>query len=339
MAIQLGLTIFILQHAVEHRMFTLQIYDGSIDVNHDIAIHMTTRITAAIDMPTIETTVHVGLATGCRTSLRDWCHFLPRCGGDGVKLQLAVAIDIQVIHIAIGILHYVVVAIPVLLPAHGHDLQALEVEYQFIACAGFLVTEDTTIEGCIVEGLCHVCIVAAAHHLIENHDLMLEVDLVFPIIVHATPVAATDQRTDIGAVWYIVGRVTTFPTVKLDGRHQRHGAALHILFKCFGFCQIHGVELRLVTGLVRALHDLQDIIRRLTLHHVLAIITEEHILGNDIRTDLQFHHWLLHGGSQGRAVAADIDGTADSRRVILRSIQAERHLLGIGTELIEGRHG
>ena len=108
MAIQLGLTIFILQHAVEHRMFTLQIYDGSIDVNHDIAIHMTTRITAAIDMPTIETTVHVGLATGCRTSLRDWCHFLPRCGGDGVKLQLAITFLIQNILIAIIIWCYLV---------------------------------------------------------------------------------------------------------------------------------------------------------------------------------------------------------------------------------------
>ena len=74
-------------------------------------------------------------------------------------------------------------------------------------------------------------------------------------------------------------------------------------------------------------------------HHILTVVTEEHLVGNDIRADFQLCCRILFGIviTQGSAVTATVDGTANNGRMIfVCSFYTDRYRLSIGAEVVEG---
>ena len=71
------------------------------------------------------------------------------------------------------------------------------------------------------------------------------------------------------------------------------------------------------------------------IYHLLTIVAKEHLIGNDIRTDLQFYQWLRLLRSQRCTVTTKEDGTLDDRLLICCTFQVKRYLLGIRTEGIK----
>ena len=74
-------------------------------------------------------------------------------------------------------------------------------------------------------------------------------------------------------------------------------------------------------------------------HHVRTVVAQEHIVGNDIRTNLQFNLGIVHAGHNSSTVTTTIDTAMDNGRFVLRSYHADRHLFGIGADGIEGLNG
>ena len=86
--------------------------------------------------------------------------------------------------------------------------------------------------------------------------------------------------------------------------------------------------------------NIQYVVGVLVLDHVGTVIAEKHIVDNDVGADFQLYprrghtFFLLQRGT----VTAYEDTTLDDNRLlgVFSSIQTERHLLGIGTEGIQG---
>ena len=71
--------------------------------------------------------------------------------------------------------------------------------------------------------------------------------------------------------------------------------------------------------------------------HALAIVAQEYVVGNDVRAYFQLNHRLLLLRGERSTVAAHEDGAVDDgRMVFVSACQTDGHLLGIGTEGIEG---
>ena len=90
---------------------------------------------------------------------------------------------------------------------------------------------------------------------------------------------------------------------------------------------------------------LQDVGGILILDHVLAIVAEEHVVGRDVRADLQLHQRIL--GIVGIAylgrvflqrgtVTANKDRALDADRLGFCSRHTDGHLLGVGAEIVQG---
>ena len=135
-------------------------------------------------------------------------------------------------------------------------------------------------------------------------------------------------------------------TIKLNLRHECHGTAIHIFRESSSIFQIHGIELRVITGDSSALHDLQNISRFLALHHLHTIVTQEHAVGYHVRTNLQVSCRSASFGIrnfQCRTITTHINGTMNNGRrndglrthLFLFSCQTERYLLRIGAEFFK----
>ena len=72
------------------------------------------------------------------------------------------------------------------------------------------------------------------------------------------------------------------------------------------------------------------------LHHALAIVAKEHIVDIDIRAYLQVNHRICLCRGQCGTVTSYIDRTANDSGLFLRTKQADRHLLSMGTEDVQG---
>ena len=72
--------------------------------------------------------------------------------------------------------------------------------------------------------------------------------------------------------------------------------------------------------------------------HVLTVVTQEHLVGIDIRTDFQLCCGILAGiiVAQGGTITAAIDGTTNVYGVVFFTGDTDRHRLGIGTEGVQG---
>ena len=75
---------------------------------------------------------------------------------------------------------------------------------------------------------------------------------------------------------------------------------------------------------------------------MFAVVAQEYAIGNDVRANLQLCQRIvrqvlmaLHG-LQGGTVTADIDGSADNGFLFFGSSHLDGHLLGIGTDAVQG---
>ena len=112
-------------YTVKDSIITSQVNNRGVDIDDHITIHVTTLITATIDITTVETTGDI-VVTTCggafwRGSCCDRIYRQTCAGREGVPFQLWQIISIKDI-IAISILH----------PALGLNLQTVEVELQTI---------------------------------------------------------------------------------------------------------------------------------------------------------------------------------------------------------------
>ena len=69
--------------------------------------------------------------------------------------------------------------------------------------------------------------------------------------------------------------------------------------------------------------------------HVGTIVTQENMIGNHIRTELQLHHGIFLVGHNGGTVTTTVNRTVNDGGLVLLTRQADRHLLSIGTEGIQ----
>ena len=60
------------------------------------------------------------------------------------------------------------------------------------------------------------------------------------------------------------------------------------------------------------------------------------MVGNHIRTDFQLHHGLFLVSHDGGTVTTTVNRTVNDGGFVLPTRQTDRHLLGIGTESIQG---
>ena len=72
------------------------------------------------------------------------------------------------------------------------------------------------------------------------------------------------------------------------------------------------------------------------IHHAGTIVSQEHLVGSYVGTNLQVGCIVGANGLQRSTVATHKDRTADDGRFRLCACHTDRDLLGIGTEVIEG---
>ena len=180
---------------------------------------------------------------------------------------------------------------------------------------------------------------------------MVEGDVLASCLGHTSHVAAAVERAEVAGVFHVVCRVFVGPAVERHAGDNLHSGSFHVFGKGGCICQFDGVELRrgvrtCITYITEGLsHDAQDtllnmigIILIIGLHHVLAVVAKEHLVGNDVGANLQLHDWghLLRVGYQRGTVATQEDRAFDDGRLGGSAHNAERHLFGIGTEGVQG---
>ena len=186
---------------------------------------------------------------------------------------------------------------------------------------------------------------------------MVEVDVgVCSFALHAASVTAAVEGADVGTVGYVVVYVAVVLVLVVEDYvgDQLHGAAVHVLGEIGGIGQVNAVVLSFrvfffVFFVIQffpvmqfsSLHGVQhafvvDVVTSGGIHHALAVVAEVQVLNIYPRTDAQLQCRLRLLGLQCGAVAAE-EHTAldDGRLCLVAAVNAERHLLGIGTEVVE----
>ena len=207
-------------------------------------------------------------------------------------------------------------------------------------------TDKTALVAGVVVGGGHEGLVTAAHQLLEDGDLVVEVYFLTALLGDAAHVAAAIERTEVAGVVRIALGVVPALVVKHHGGQDVQRGPLHVGLKLVCIGQGQRAELRTVGCQVGAQHgaqhtlvDIVVVVLRVGLHHVLTVVAEEHVLGNDVRANLQLHRRIGHirCGSQCGTITAKVDGAFDDGGVRRAgSPHAQRHLLGIGTVGVEG---
>ena len=199
-----------------------------------------------------------------------------------------------------------VVITNVLLPTLRLHSQSTEVQLQLITVR-IRSTDETSLVGSIICSGCHISIITATHQLVIYDDILRKIEsCLLSVNLHATHIATTVNRTEVGGVWDICGRITT----RLFGKHnagdKRHGDTFHVGGECFGIIQVDRAEWTGVACILiwiyffeLLLHCAQHAFVMTTnsligSNHVLAIVAEEKIIDNSIRAYLQLHLRVFH---------------------------------------------
>ena len=139
---------------------------------------MTTVITTAIDVTTLQTTVEIGIWIECYIVIGNWGDFRSCRGTDGVPLQ----------------------GRPIRIPAHGLYLQSCEVHFQLVADGSFgrtfrynRLTQQTTQILCIETRLVDIGIVTSAYDFIIYIDGFIEVEGGLTRYFHTTHITAAEE--------------------------------------------------------------------------------------------------------------------------------------------------
>ena len=217
-------------------------------------------------------------------------------------------------------------------------LQSVEVQFQFVAIA-IGSTRKSTFEEGIIFCRGYKGIVTATYYLVINNHLLFEFDVNLAVTRHTAHVTTAVERTEHRGI-----RLIPIDIIKNHVRHQTHCNTVHISGKLCCIGQVHRVELCAIARNVRSLHGakhtLQSARTLIVFNHVLTVVAQEHIVGNDMRTNLQFHHRICLHRLQRGTVTTAIDGTTDDRRMVgICSRHTDRHLFGIWTEVVEGFYG
>ena len=334
------LALFICGHTIEHTVLTIAVNDGAIDVDNHITIHKSALVAASVDIATPEATSDIV----CRSI--NFCIFgsrnkrgviscvqILRTIHKGVPLQLTVTIAVQIIDLlVVHSLH---------LPPHRLYLQTCQIKLQLVTI-GVGIATDTAFIFCIPICRLNVCCIAPTNELIENDDRMLESDSLLAIHDHTTHITTTIERAKLGGIRFIGSHI-----IKHDLWLYPHSASFHVFGKHSRICQVHGVELagacfRESETAIRRVHvhifseQSQRIGFIIGCHHILTIVTEEHLIGDDIRANLQLSRCIFIRiiVAQCCAVTTTIDGTTNDGGLGFCTYHTDRHSLSIGAESI-----
>ena len=130
-----------------------------------------------------------------------------------------------------------------LLPTLRLHPQSTEVQLQLITVR-IRSADETSLVGSIKCSGCHISIITATHQLVIYDDVLCEIEsCLLSVNLHATHITTTIDRTEIGGVWDIVGRITIRLFCKHNAGDKRHGYTFHVGFECFGSCQVNRAEL------------------------------------------------------------------------------------------------
>ena len=340
------------------------VYQVLVDVDDDVAVHMSAVVAAAIDIAVQQTAdTVVGSSTG------PYLHEVP--GGviplHGVPLRLrqarprhrkvvgtvchlcAVGCELTcsgsrgVVGLALrefgAICHGIIDGT---VQAPGFYLQAVEGQFQTVLdfsalhvaalCVLCRSAADAALVGSIQPLLCrHVGIVAAAHHFVIDDDGGIKHHVVLAFIGHAAHVAAQEEAANVGGIGYVVLAVIKQFFFEGERRPQVHCSPFHVFGKYGGVvCQF---KVSVVCGV-----ELQPF----GTHHVFTIVAQEDVVGNDMRAHLQLHERVLVEVDMCRihlqrgTVTAAVDGaTYDGGMLGILSSHHDGHLLGIGANGIQ----
>ena len=206
--------------------------------------------------------------------------------------------------------------------------------------------------GCVVSRFLYIGIITTTHHFAIDNNLLVEGDGHQSTLGYATHVTATVERSEVGGIVFIV-------VVEHNTGIQVQRTTIHILGEIGSNGHIYAVELLIgctvrvriiferTVSLDLLLVEIQYVVGILVLLHVFAIVTKENLVSNNMRSNPQFHEWVFPGILQGSTVATYEDGTADDcgrndpvcTFTLYLSFNADGHLLGIGTNHVQGLDG
>ena len=90
-----------------------------------------------------------------------------------------------------------------MLPALGFQLHAADVKNNLVAGLAVRIAGDTAFVDGIEATRFHIGVVTAAHQLVEDNHLFVEVDVCKAVVGHATHVTATIERTEFAGVVFV----------------------------------------------------------------------------------------------------------------------------------------
>ena len=340
-----------LGHNVEDSIISRQINDIIHDVDNHVTVHVSALVTASVDVTATETTVELVLIPS----------IVPVDGPVDVgRINLA----IMTICITEGVPFQSLRRVGVVHPSLRLYLQTGEVEDETVLdavvdgvlhAAGGLFsfrTDHTTEVSGIVLGCIDVGIVASAHELVVDDDLLVEVDGVGAGPCHAASVAAAVEGAYLAGVVDIVGGVAVLCVLEDDAGVDGHGTTLHVLGKARCVRQVHRTVFFIVGSTCifdctcSHIYVFGILVQDVLGHHVGAVIAQEHLVDDGVGAYLQFHFRVYASRERGvlclqaGAVAAEIDGTLDDGGMSgIGSLDEDGDLFGVGAEDVQRLNG
>ena len=338
-----------LGHNVEDSIISRQINDIIHDVDNHVTVHVSALVTASVDVTATETTVELVLIPS----------IVPVDGPVDVgRINLA----IMTICITEGVPFQSLRRVGVVHPALGLYLQTGEVEDETVLdaavgvlhAAGSLLslrTNHAAEVSCVVGGCGYVGIVASAHELVVDDDLLVEVDGVGAGPRHAASVAAAVEGAYLAGIVDVVLGVAIFRALEDDAGINGHGATFHVLGKTRCVRQVHRTEFIIFCTCIFDftgchIYVFGILVQDVLGHHVGAVIAQEHLVDDGVGAYLQFYLWICAQRNrcvlclQAGAVAAEIDGTLDDGGMSgIGSLDEDGDLFGVGAEDVEGLNG
>ena len=204
-------------------------------------------------------------------------------------------------NITVCVLFDGVIIISLHLPAHRLHLQASEIEFQLVTDDSLRLTiirtNQTTQELGIEIGFVDIGIVTTAHHLIINNNGFVEVDGNLAGHLHATHITAAVERTEIRGIFFVfITRAVCILFIKVNTGHQSHGSTVHVGLESGLISQVNTAEVRtrsISCHVSTVIHTAGIMLQDVLVYHVRTVVTQEHRVCIDIRTDLQLHLGLL----------------------------------------------
>ena len=165
---------------------------------------------------------------------------------------------------------------------------------------------------------------------------------------HATYITTAIERSHVTRVFYIgiLRFVGLGIAVEHDVGQLVHNDTVHIVGKDGLILQVKGavvviIRSRIFGLTVIGIHVFGIEFKNVFINHLLAVVAEIHVVGSYVGTKLDFHRRILLLCTHRRTVTSAIDTTMDDGHIFSRPLtpQTDRHLLGIGSELVKGFNG